>query len=319
MSTEAALRPEKLEDFLGQNPLRERLEIILSQTGRERLGTHILLTGPAGYGKTSLAKIVANELSVPLQIGFGPALRNPALLAALLVPLKTPSVVFVDEVHRLPTAVEEMLYPALEDNMLHIESETRTGAAVVRKLPLLPFLMVAATTRPGLLTKPLRDRFGFEGRLEPYKQPDLAAIADRSARLLGLSLSPEAAAEVAARSRATPRLVNRLLQRVKEWAAFHNAGYKLDVQQVSGALNTFGVDTAGLEDQHRRALRVLARSTRPLGLETWAVMVDEQPDTLERVLEPELIRAGMAERTSKGRVITEMGRVHLDHPFGGLL
>jgi len=316
LDLETSLRPRHLGEFVGQQRIKDQLGLILA--GAQRRGAsadHLLFSGPPGLGKTSLAHIVATEMQAALRATSGPALERPGDLAAILTNLEKGDVLFLDEIHRLPRAVEEILYPAMEDFVLDIVVGKGPAAKAFR-LPLPPFTLVGATTRTGLLTGPLRDRFGFATRLEFYDPGDLRRIVSRSATLLDVPMDAAGALEIARRSRGTPRIANRLLKRVRDYAEVKGDG-TVDHATASAALEMFEVDPAGLDKLDRMVLDKLCRDFGggPVGLGTLAVAVGEQPDTLEDVVEPFLIQKGMLARTPRGRVATAAAFGHLDLPF----
>jgi holliday junction DNA helicase RuvB len=275
---------------------------------------HLLFSGPPGLGKTSLAAIVANELEVGLRVTSGPALERAGDLAAILTGLEPGDVLFVDEVHRLPRAVEEVLYPAMEDFQIDVVLGKGPGARSLR-LDLPRFTLVAATTRTGLITSPLRDRFGFSARLDLYEPGELEAIVIRSAGILGVAVEPEGAAVLARRSRGTPRIANRLLRRVRDYAEVKASG-KIDAEVAVRALELFEVDALGLDKLDVALLRVLCQrfAGTPVGLTTLAVSLGEEPDTIEDVAEPFLVQLGFVQRTPRGRVATAAAFTHLGLP-----
>jgi holliday junction DNA helicase RuvB len=307
-----SLRPKRLEDFVGQEAVREQLAVsIEAAAARGDALDHVLLAGPPGLGKTSLAQIVAAELGVPFIQTAGPALERKGDVAAFLTALEPRAVFFVDEIHRLPRALEETFYPAMEDGQLPITVGQGAGARVVT-LDLPPFTLIGATTRAGLLTTPLRDRFGIQHRLEHYDAADLGRIVHRSAALLGITIEPAGAEAIAARSRGTPRVANRLLRRVRDYAEVRGDG-TIDADVAAHALDLLQVDHEGLDRLDRELLRALCEmfGGGPVGLSTLAVAVGEEQDTIEDVYEPYLLQRGLLERTPRGRVATRRAWVHL--------
>ena len=307
-----SLRPRRLEDFIGQEGLKEQLAVsIAAAASRDEALDHVLLAGPPGLGKTSLAQILAAELGVPFVQTAGPALERKGDVAAFLTALEPRSVFFVDEIHRLPRALEETFYPAMEDSCLPITVGQGAGARVVT-IDLPPFTLVGATTRTGLLSTPLRDRFGIQHRLDHYDARDLARIVRRSARLLGVEIEDGGALAVASRSRGTPRVANRLLKRVRDYAEVRGAGV-VTAEISSAALDLLEVDHIGLDRLDREILRTICEkfSGGPVGLSTLAASIGEEQDTVEDVYEPYLLQLGMLTRTQRGRTATQHAYDHL--------
>jgi Holliday junction DNA helicase RuvB len=309
---ERSLRPRRLADFIGQEGLKDQLAVsIAAASTRGEALDHVLLAGPPGLGKTSLAQIVAAELDVPFVQTAGPALERKGDVAAFLTALEPRSVFFVDEIHRLPRALEETFYPAMEDAELPIVIGSGAGAKVL-SVPLPPFTLIGATTRTGLLSTPLRDRFGIQHRLEHYAPEDLARIVRRSARLLGVEIEDDGAVAVAARSRGTPRVANRLLRRVRDYAEVHGDGV-VTAPIAGAALDLLEVDQLGLDRLDREILRTICQKFAggPVGLSTLAAAVGEEQDTIEDVYEPYLLQHGLIERTPRGRAATRFAFAHL--------
>ena len=307
-----SLRPRALDEFVGQASVKRQLAVALeAAAARDEVLDHLLLAGPPGLGKTSLAQIVAAELNAPFIATAGPALERKGDVAAFLTALEPGSVFFVDEVHRLPRALEETFYPAMEDRRLPITVGQGAGARVVT-LELPPFTLIGATTRAGLLTTPLRERFGIQQRLEHYGPDDLATIVRRSARILGAALEESGATAIAQRSRGTPRVANRLLKRVRDYAEVR-AGGTITAEVAAAALEELEIDDAGLDRLDREILRAVCTKFGggPVGLSTVAVAVGEEADTIEDVYEPYLVQTGLLQRTPRGRVATPHAWSHL--------
>ncbi|MFC4562603.1 Holliday junction branch migration DNA helicase RuvB [Nocardiopsis mangrovi] len=309
---EGALRPKRLEDFVGQERVREQLSLVLRGAQRRgRAPDHVLMSGGPGLGKTTLAMIIAAELGAPLRITSGPAIERSGDLAAVLSTLQEGEVLFLDEIHRMARPAEEMLYVAMEDFRVDVVVGKGPGATAI-PLDIAPFTLVGATTRAGLLPAPLRDRFGFTAHMDFYRADELELILRRSAGLLGAHLDDDAAVEIAGRSRGTPRIANRLLRRVRDYAEVRGDG-RLTLDIAHAALSLYEVDAQGLDRLDRAVLDALLRRFRggPVGLSTLAVSVGEEPETVEVVAEPFLVRSGFIARTPRGRVATPEAWSHM--------
>jgi Holliday junction DNA helicase RuvB len=307
-----SLRPKRLSDFIGQEAVKQNLAVFIQAAkARGEVLDHVLLCGPPGLGKTTLAGIIAYELGVNFKVTSGPALERAGDLAAILTNLEAHDVLFIDEIHRLNRAVEEILYPAMEDFKLDIVIGKGPGARSIR-LDVPPFTLVAATTRTGLITSPLRDRFGVTCRLDYYKAEDLAEIVKRSAAILNVKIKPEAAAKIGERSRGTPRIANRLLRRLRDFAQVKGDG-TISKELAQSALAQLGVDHLGLDTIDQRLLEILIKKFQgqPVGLNTLAMALGEEPDTIEDVYEPFLVQLGLVKKTPRGRVATALAYKHL--------
>src|SRR5688572_6383628 len=302
---EAGLRPRSLNEYIGQDRVRDNLEVsIAAARGRNEALDHVLLYGPPGLGKTTLAYVIGNEMGVPVRATAGPVIEKPGDLAAMLTNLQQHEVLFIDEIHRMPPAIEEILYPAMEDYELDIVIGQGPSARSV-KVPLQKFTLIGATTRAGLLTSPLRARFGIVHRLDFYTETDVEEIVRRSARILGVPVLPDAALEIARRSRGTPRIANRLLRRVRDYAQVRADG-TVTGDVARAALAMLEVDANGLDEVDRKLLRTIIDkfSGGPVGVNSIAAAINEERDAIEDIYEPFLIQAGLLDRTPRGRVAT---------------
>ena len=313
---EISLRPLNLDEFIGQTQLRDNLRVFVEAArSRGEALDHVLLSGPPGLGKTTLAHIVAREMGVGFRATSGPVIQRSGDLAALLTNLQPRDVLFIDEIHRLAPSVEEILYPAMEDYQLDLIIGEGPGARSIR-IDLAPFTLVAATTRSGLITRPLRERFGIPLRLVFYEPAELEAIITRGARVLAFDIRPDGAAEIARRARGTPRIAMRLLRRIRDFAAVERLT-SVGVETVDSALLRLGVDDRGLDAMDRRYLRCIGENYGggPVGVETMAAALGEERDVLEEVIEPYLIQEGFVQRTPRGRMLTQSAFRHLDLPI----
>ena len=306
------IRPKIFKDFVGQSNVKEQLKIFISAAKKRKEALdHVLIFGPPGLGKTTLAHVIANEMKVNLRQTSGPVLDKPGDLAAIITNLEPNDVLFIDEIHRLNVVVEEVLYPAMEDCQLDILIGEGPAAKSI-KLDLPPFTLVGATTRAGLLTSPLRDRFGIVQRLDFYDKSELKTIAKRTANILDLPLEDEGASQLAIRSRGTPRIVNRLLRRVRDYAEVKADGVITEEEVANKALDMLAVDPGGFDTMDRKLLRTMIEKFNggPVGIESMAAAVNEERNTIEDVIEPYLIQQGFIMRTSRGRVVTDQAYLH---------
>jgi Holliday junction DNA helicase RuvB len=309
---EGSLRPRSLDEYIGQREVKANLSVLLSAAkGRGEAADHILLYGPPGLGKTTLATIVARELGVNVRYTSGPAIERAGDLAAILTALDERDVLFIDEIHRLNRSVEEILYPAMEDYALDVMIGKGPSARSLR-LTLKPFTIVGATTRAGRISSPLRDRFGASYRLDFYTEAELTAIVDRSAAILGVRIEQEAARAIARRGRGTPRIVNRLLKRVRDHAEVHGDGH-VDEATARAAMASMEIDDEGLDSTDRKLLAAIIQkfASGPVGVQALAAVLSEEVETIEDVYEPFLLRLGFLDRTPQGRIATEAARTHL--------
>ena len=309
---EGALRPRTLDEYIGQREVKANLSVLLTAAkGRGEAADHVLLYGPPGLGKTTLATIIARELGVNVRYTSGPAIERAGDLAAILTALDERDVLFIDEIHRLNRAVEEILYPAMEDYALDVMIGKGPSARSLR-LSLKPFTVVGATTRAGRISSPLRDRFGATYRLDFYEEDDLTAIVDRSARILDVEIEPAAARAIAARGRGTPRIVNRLLKRTRDHAQVHGDG-RVDEATATAAMRQMEIDDEGLDSTDRKLLAAIIQkfASGPVGVQALAAVLSEEVETIEDVYEPFMLRLGFLDRTPQGRIATELARAHM--------
>lgn len=314
---EYSLRPKNLSEYIGQNKVKENLKVFIDAAkAREEALDHVLLYGPPGLGKTTLSGIIANEMGVNIRVTSGPAIEKPGDLAALLTNLSEKDILFVDEIHRLSRAVEEILYPAMEDYALDIIIGKGPSARSIR-LDLPKFTLIGATTKAGALTAPLRDRFGVICRLEMYTPKELCEIVSRSAGILGIDIEPGGAAEIASRSRGTPRIANRLLRRVRDYAQIRADGV-INRKTADEALKMLEVDSLGLDKSDRTMLLTVIKhyGGGPVGLDTLAATIGEESETVEDVYEPYLMQIGFINRTPRGRMVTPLAYEHFNIPYG---
>ena len=315
LAIEGSLRPRTLDEYIGQREVKANLSILLQAAkGRGEAADHILLYGPPGLGKTTLATIIARDLGVNVRYTSGPAVERPGDLAAVLTALEERDVLFIDEMHRLNKAVEEILYPAMEDYALDVMIGKGPSARSLR-LNLKPFTIVGATTRAGRISSPLRDRFGASYRLDFYTEPELTSIVDRSASILGVRIEPAASVAIARRGRGTPRIVNRLLKRVRDYAEVHGDGH-VDEETARLAMTRMEIDDEGLDSTDRKLLAAIIQkfASGPVGVAALAAVLAEEVETIEDVYEPFLLRLGFLDRTPQGRIATEAARQHLAAP-----